>query len=106
MRSSLVIIASLSLFLSGVTFAYPSPCLQHIEKFTDGDALQLQECYLNDTHIPDLLAYLADHKEIKKLYLRYNRISNKGAIALASNTNITTLDISWNNVGINGINAL
>lgn len=69
--------------------------------------LNLRHQKLEDADIPELVSALAANSRITFLDVSFNQIGDVGAKALAAaNTTITTLDISHNEIGDKGVKAL
>ncbi|WP_395461041.1 hypothetical protein [Wolbachia endosymbiont (group B) of Ablattaria laevigata] len=62
--------------------------------------------YDKKVDINNLISYLQENKNIKELSLGSCQIGNEGAKALANLTNLTQLDLSYNNIDKEGAKAL
>lgn len=93
MRFLTKIIVLCALSLPGITQANtPVDYAAHVE----GDTLNLPRLGLTDSDMPNVITFLKQRPEIKKLYLTQNEIRVSGAKALAEVSTITSLELSYN----------
>ncbi len=78
-------------------------------KHLDGTTLSMRSVRLTNKDIKNLISFLQEHQDIKKLDLLHNNIGAKGTKALAESpylANLTELDLRFNNIGAEGAKAL
>src|SRR5579862_7219932 len=92
-----------SLIIASVltTYSYATTnCIRNMDRLVNDDELNLSYCLIKSKDMPSIMAYLAQHPNIKSLNLEMNRIGSSGVAALAKYSGLTTL-----NVEDNGLNA-
>ncbi len=83
-------VSLISLFFSVTVHAnnqIQNECLLNIEQRIENDAIDLNQCGLRDSDMPEILSVLANHTQIKKVYLYRNNIGAQGASTLAKQNN-------------------
>ena len=77
-----------------------------LQRCTTGSVLNLQSFQLDNNDIDFICWWLTKNTHIKTLDVRFNSIGNDGAIALAGNQTLTTLNVRDNNIEEAGKQAL
>src|SRR5579862_5847706 len=71
-------------------------CIRNMDRLVNDDELNLSYCDIKSKDMPSIMAYLAQHPNIKSLNLEMNRIGSSGVAALAKSTTLITLNVEDN----------
>lgn len=116
MRTSHYLILLLFLLISNV-YASENSCIQTMDKrigilYLCGiggqfKVLSLERCNVEDSDIPEVVAFLKKHPRINALDLGQDNITDKALVTLAASIkNLTWINVSYNNIGNEGAKAL
>lgn len=74
------------------------------------ESLDLSECHMDSPHAGVIGPLLGGAAKLSKVVLRYNRLGERGARLIAKHlphaTQLSTFDVAWNDIGVNGAQAI
>lgn len=74
------------------------------------ESLDLSECHMDSPHAAVIGPLLAGAAKLSNVVLRYNRLGERGSRLIAKHlphaTQLNSFDVAWNDIGVNGAQAI